>query len=84
MRHLRWVNNNDIVTRVPPRWFGYRHTGNRMYLNSTGEFKKYTPAQRGKDRWAGFWTGVKQRKFDHFSDHAIAAYVSHIRGSTER
>ena len=84
VRHLRWVNNNDIVTRVPPRWFGYRHAGNRMYLNSTGEFMKYTPAQRGKDRWAGFWTGVKQRKFDHFSDHAIAAYVSHIRSSADR
>jgi len=23
----RWVNNNDIVTRVPPSWLGYRHKG---------------------------------------------------------
>jgi triacylglycerol lipase len=83
VRHLRWVNNNDIVTRVPPQWLRYRHTGTLMYLDSTGEFKKYTPAQRGKDRWAGFWDGIKQRKFDHFSDHAIAAYVSHIRRATE-
>ncbi len=83
VRHLRWVNNNDIVTRVPPRWLRYRHTGTRMYLNSTGEFKRYTPAQRGKDRWAGFWAGVKQRKFDHFSDHAIAAYVAHIRRAAD-
>ncbi len=83
VRHLRWVNNNDIVTRVPPRWLRYRHTGTLMYLDSTGEFKKYTPAQRGKDRWAGFWAGIKQRKFDHFSDHAIAAYVAHIRRAAE-
>jgi triacylglycerol lipase len=84
VRHMRWVNNNDIVTRVPPRWFRYRHTGTRMYLNSKGEFKKYNPAQRGRDRWAGFWTGIKQRKFDHFSDHAIAAYASHIRRAAEK
>jgi triacylglycerol lipase len=83
VRHLRWVNNNDIVTRVPPQWLRYRHTGTLMYLDSTGEFKKYTPAQRGKDRWAGFWAGIKQRKFDHFSDHAIAAYVAHIRRAAE-
>ncbi len=83
VRHLRWVNNNDIVTRVPPTWLRYRHTGTRMYLNSNGECKKYTPAQRGKDRWAGFWTGLKQRRFDHFSDHAIAAYVAHIRRAAE-
>jgi triacylglycerol lipase len=83
VRHLRWVNNNDIVTRVPPTWLRYRHTGTRMYLNRDGDFKKYTPAQRGQDRWAGFWNGLKQRRFDHFSDHAIAAYVAHIRRAAE-
>lgn len=34
--HSRWVNNNDIVTRVPPVWMGYRHCGTEMYLNRTG------------------------------------------------
>ena len=28
VRHYRWVHNNDIVTRVPPVWMGYRHCGN--------------------------------------------------------
>ncbi|MFT6291257.1 MAG: triacylglycerol lipase [Ilumatobacter sp.] len=77
--HLRWVNNNDIVTRVPPRWFRYRHTGTRRYLDSKGDGKKCNPAQRGRDRWAGSWAGLKQRQFHHFSDHAIAVSVSHIR-----
>ena len=83
MRHFRWVNNNDIVTRVPPKWLGYGHTGTLMYLNADGDHKQYTRAQRGKDRWAGFWSGLEQRRFDHFSDHAIAAYVAHIRRAAE-
>ena len=81
VRHIRWVNNNDIVTRVPPRWLRYRHNGFKMYLDRNGELKRLSAAQRGKDRWAGFWSGLKQRKCDHFSDHAIAAYVDYIRAA---
>ena len=84
VRHMRWVNNNDIVTRVPPRWLRYRHVGDRKYINSKGQVVKMNPAQRGRDRWAGFWDGLKKRKFDHFSDHAIAAYVHHIRAAAEK
>ncbi|MFK7916721.1 MAG: lipase family protein [Ilumatobacter sp.] len=83
VRHLRWVNNNDIVTRVPPRWLRYRHVGIKMYLDSKGDVAKMNAAQRGKDRWSGFWEGLKARKFDHFSDHAIAGYVAHIRRAAE-
>ena len=36
IRHYRWVNNNDIVTRVPPMWMGYSHGGTEMYLNANG------------------------------------------------
>ena len=81
VRHIRWVNNNDIVTRVPPRWLRYRHNGFKMSLDRNGELKRLSAAQRGKDRWAGFWSGLKQRKCDHFSDHAIAAYVDYIRAA---
>ena len=81
--HIRWVNNNDIVTRVPPRWLGYRHTGTLMYLDRNGDHKRLTPALRGKDRWAGFIDGLKRRRFDHFSDHASAGYVAHVRRAAE-
>ena len=27
LNYFRWVNNNDMVTRIPPTWLGYRHTG---------------------------------------------------------
>ncbi len=74
----RWVNNNDIVPRVPPTWMGYRHTGRRIYINTYGKVRKMTKRQRTKDRWRGFMRGLKEGKVDHFSDHAIARYVEHI------
>lgn len=79
----RWVNNNDVVARVPPTWMGYRHVGVRMYLDSQGRLRKLTKQQRAKDRWRGFVEGVKQGKVDHFSDHSIAGYVDHIADAVE-
>jgi triacylglycerol lipase len=78
VKHTRWVNNNDIVTRVPPTWMGYRHVGNEMYLNAYGKVRKMTGYQRLKDRYRGFIMGLTQGKIDHFSDHAIIRYIQYI------
>ena len=51
VRHIRWVKNNDIVTRVPPTWLRYRHTGTGMYLDRNGDVRRFTCEQRTKDRW---------------------------------
>jgi triacylglycerol lipase len=75
----RWVNNNDIVARVPPAWFGYRHKGSEIYLNAYGQIRRLTGWQRTKDRWRGFLRGLKCGEFDHFADHAIDRYIAHIR-----
>ena len=37
--HYRWVNNNDIVTRVPPTWWGYCHGGREMYIDCKGRVR---------------------------------------------
>lgn len=79
----RWVNNNDIVTRVPPMWLGYRHKGQEIYLNTYGQIRKLTTWQRTKDRWRGFLQGLRDRRFDPFSDHSIVEYVKHIRAAVE-
>ncbi len=76
--YLRWVNNNDIVTRVPPAWLGYRHTGTMMYLNSEGKITNPNPVQLNQDRWKGFVMGLKEGKIDHFIDHLIDNYVEYI------
>lgn len=74
----RWVNNNDIVTRVPPAWLGYRHKGQEIYLNTYGQIRRHTFWQRVKDRWRGFVHGLRERRFDHFADHSIGDYIRHI------
>ena len=79
----RWVNNNDIVTRVPPAWLGYRHKGQEVYINAYGKIRRLTPWQRIKDRWRGFLQGVRERRFDPFADHSISQYVTHVRAAVE-
>ncbi len=57
----RWVNNNDLVARLPPPWLGYRHKGKEVYLNAYGEIRQLTHWQRVKDRWRGFLRRPAQR-----------------------
>jgi triacylglycerol lipase len=76
--YFRWVNNNDIVTRVPPIWMGYRHAGRMMYLDANGKFRRLSATQRAKDRWRGFWRGLKSRKLDPFSDHLSSNYIAYL------
>lgn len=76
--YIRWVNNNDIVTRSPPFWIGYRHTGQESYLDSAGKIKKLNIIQRNQDRWKGFVAGLWNKEIDHLSDHAITRYVEYI------
>ncbi|QDV24697.1 lipase family protein [Aureliella helgolandensis] len=79
LAHYRWVNNNDVVCRVPPPWLGYRHAGREMYFNAFGKLRKYRPWRRWRDRWYGFFMSLKQWKIDHLSDHAITLYIDSIQ-----
>ena len=83
VRHIRWVNNNDIVTRVPLNIMGYRHHGMEHYLNTWGNVRKLTGLQRVKDRFRGIWRGIKKGKIDSFSDHSIDAYVEHTEKASK-
>ncbi|MCA9266212.1 MAG: hypothetical protein KDA60_20270, partial [Planctomycetales bacterium] len=80
---IRWVNNNDIVPRVPPRWMGYAHAGQEMYLNAHGKLRRMTKWQRVKDRWRGFLMSLRQGKIDHLADHSIDRYISYIRDAVK-
>jgi triacylglycerol lipase len=76
--HIRWVNNNDIVARVPPPWFGYRHTGKEMYLDCHNHLRKVNGWQRTKDRFQGFLGSIRKFRIDHFSDHLMDDYIESI------
>ena len=77
-KHYRWVNNNDIVTRVPLRIMGFRHCGQEHYINAYGNLRPLTAWQRIKDQYRGMWMGIKKGKIDNFSDHSMSEYVKHI------
>src|SRR5262245_26722094 len=76
--HYRWVHNNDIVTRVPTIWMGYRHAGNEIYLDRYGRIRKLTGIWRSRDRWRGLIKGLLRWQLDFLSDHSLKLYAQHI------
>jgi len=76
--YFRFVNNNDLVTRVPPAWMGYHHCGKEVYFNRNGDIKDYGYLMKRRDRWRGFLRGLRWWKIDQFSDHSVQAYCSHL------
>ena len=78
LQHYRWVNNNDIVTRVPPSFLGYRHSGTEMYLNRIGQQQKIAGWRRVSDRIQGFAKALLRFRIDHLSDHSVLQYIDTI------
>lgn len=79
VEHHRWVNNNDVVTRVPYEFLGYKHDGEEYYMNAYGQVRNPTGWQRIKDKFRGFWFGLKAKKIDSFTDHSIISYVNNLK-----
>lgn len=75
VHHLRWVNNNDIVARVPPVWLGYRHSGQEMYLDRNGKLRDMAGWKRLSDRVQGFFKELTRFRIDQLSDHSILDYI---------
>ena len=74
IKHYRFVNNNDIVTRVPPP-IVYRHHGELVYINHYGNIRNMTLWQRIKDQWRGRMAAWKKREFfDGARDHSMDLY----------
>ena len=83
-KHHRWVNNNDIVTRVPLAIMGYKHDGCEHYLDSNGMYKQNLTAwQRFLDRWSGMLKGLAAGSIDNFSDHSMVNYIAYLEQNQE-
>ena len=74
--HMRFVNNNDIVTKVPLWLMGYKHHGVLQYINFYGNIRKLTTWQAIKDKWRGYRSGL----LDGAMDHGMANYVKFTKG----
>ena len=76
----RFVNNNDIVTKVPLALMGYRHYGELVYINHHGNIRKMTAWQRMKDQWRGRLRAWQKREwFDGARDHSMDLYYNKIK-----
>jgi triacylglycerol lipase len=78
LEHFRFVNNNDIVPRVPPLWLGYTHAGREVYFDRHGHIAKLNFIMKRRDRWRGFFGELINRKIDHFADHSVHRYIKCI------
>ncbi|XZE52331.1 lipase family protein [Planctomycetaceae bacterium SH139] len=76
--YYRFVNNNDIVTRLPPAWLGYRHSGREVYFDRGNRLRQLTGWRRSVDRLLGMVRGLGRGKIDALSDHQVHAYVECI------
>ena len=78
IKHYRFVNNNDIVTKVP---FPIRfvHHGELVYINHYGNIRKMSPWQRFKDQWRGRMRAFsKGQPFDGIFDHSVDLYFQKV------
>jgi triacylglycerol lipase len=76
-RAFRFVNNNDLVTRVAPREFGYRHISQSLYFDSLGKLHPEITA------WNKFLETVKGgmdvlNDFGLVSDHDMGKYEANL------
>ena len=76
--HLRYKNNNDIVTAVPLWVMGYKHHGELQYINFYGNIRKLTTWQKIKDKYRGYRSGI----LDGAMDHGVENYVEALRKIT--
>lgn len=78
-RCFRFINNNDLVTRLLPRATGYSHVGRALYIDDDGDLHD------DLSWWIRFLNRVKSAVDDigdlgpdAIADHASADYVSLI------
>lgn len=75
---FRVVNDGDIVTRIPPRAFGYSHFGQSVFIDAAGKLRTEG------SWWSNFLREVTvgieglQKPASLVKEHAISLYVKNL------
>ncbi len=71
----RWVNEEDIVARLPAWLTGYRHAGREYFISAFGGVQINPPLLMlaASDLWGTFW-GYKRGTIEQAADHPISRY----------
>ncbi len=78
-RMFRFVNNNDVVTRVPTRKTGYRHIGQVLMFDSSGKLQTDLHFwNKFLDRVFGRIADLGKPGTDGIKDHSMAGYLTHL------
>ena len=70
-------NNNDLVTKVPPSFFGYKHVGKLCYLDRKG--KMHTGQVKWWTLFSNWFLGQFHRIGDGLRDHSIGEYYQILK-----
>jgi triacylglycerol lipase len=78
-RAFRFVNNNDVVPRVPPRELGYSHVGTFLYFDTEGTVQS-DPSwwYRLLDSFKGRIEDFLKPGTDGSKDHSMARYLANL------
>jgi triacylglycerol lipase len=79
-RAYRIVNNNDVVTRLPPSSVGYKHVGMVKYLTASGKLESGVGQwkafkRRTKGQFVGRAKDFLKPGSDGLKDHGIKKYI---------
>jgi triacylglycerol lipase len=76
---FRFVNNNDLVTRIPPQTLGYSHLGTFKYFLEDGQFAEGIGWwNRFLDGWRGRIDSLMAGQLDGIDDHSMIHYRSRL------
>lgn len=84
-RTFRFVNNCDIVTRIPKRIMGYRHVGQLKYFDENGDMKE-DPSwwSRFLDRFQGRFDDFLDKGPSAIKDHDIDDYIKRAKKACDK
>jgi triacylglycerol lipase len=84
-RAYRIVNNEDLVTRIPPRETGYKHVGTIIYIDESGKI------QRDIGYWYRFLNfavnaleDLKKALQTTVKDHSMTLYCGHLERAARK